>query len=807
MQFTVFAQTISPTNGTTPGLGNTPPGWTFTAGSPDVADTDGPNAGVVGPFDCAVSLPPNGMEDWIQGVCGGVTETSQTIITGLTPGTTYTFCYNAGNFHGTGGFWGGASATRNQTTNLLVDGVICSSVTFVGDVCYWQEAECTFTAAGPTAVLTMSASPTDNVYCWWHLAIPADAFDACDSPCTDLTTTVSATEVCVGETVTLEAVSETGGTVTWDGGVTDGVAFAPPVGTTTYTATSTSPDDCPYAVDITVYDLPDVTASTSDATICIGDEVTVTGGGADTYVWDPLVDDGVAFTPIDIGTTTYTVTGTDANGCVNTATVDITVEDLPVIDAGSDVAVCDGEEVTLSGSGAGVDGTYDWDGGVTDGVAFTPAATTVYTVTGTTASGCANTDDVIVTVNPLPAVDAGPDLEICEGEEITLVGSGAGMGGVYVWDGGVTDGVPFAPAASGTYTVTGTDANGCVNTDDMTVTVEAAPDVDAGDDESICEGESVVLNGSGLGFGGTYDWDGGVTDGVAFTPAVTTTYTVVGTLPLGCSGTDDVTVTVNPIPNVSFTGDVLSGCAPLQVNFESLSPAADYAWEFGDGSVGSGDMTTHTFSASGFYNVTLTVTSAEGCVNTVTYPGYIEVVEVPVAQFTYTPTSITVADTRVTFTNTSLYADTYEWDFGDGSEVVAAENPSHTYPKVGDQSYLVTLTATNEFGCEDIAEQILTVKDALIYYIPNSFTPDGDDFNEQFKPIFYSGLDIYDFHMQIYNRWGELIFESYNVNSGWDGSYGGGEIVEDGVYVYKIEYGDTMSDEKHFLTGHITVLK
>lgn len=807
LQFSLFSQTISPTNGTTPGLSATPPGWTFTAGSPDVSDTDGPNAGVVGPFDCAVDLPPNGHEDWIQGVCGGVTELSQTIITGLTPGETYTFCFNAGNFHGTGGFWGGASATRNQTTNLVVDGVVAGSVTFVGDVCYWQEGEATFTAGGPTAVLTMSATPTDNVYCWWHISITADAFDICDVDCTDLTTTASATEVCIGEEVTLEATSETGGMVTWDGGVTNGVAFTPPLGTTTYTTTSDSDLDCPYSIDITVNDLPDVTADASDDLICLGDEVTVTGGGAETYVWDPLVDDGVAFTPVDIGATTYTVTGTDANGCVNTADVTITVEDLPIIDAGADVTVCDGEEVTLAGSGAGVDGTYDWDGGITDGVAFTPGATTVYTVTGTTATGCSNTDDVTVTVNPLPVIDAGPDIEICEGEEVTLSGSGAGMGGVYVWDGGVTDGVAFTPVATTTYTVTGTDVNGCEGTDDVTVTLEAAPDIDAGDDLSICEGESLTLNATGLGFGGVYDWDGGVTNGVAFTPATTTTYTVIGTSDLGCSGTDEVTVTVSPIPTVSFAGDVLSGCAPLQVNFESFSPGAEYSWEFGDGSIGTGAMTTHTYSTAGLYSVTLTITSAEGCSNTATYAGYIDVVEVPVAQFTYSPTSITVADTRVNFKNTSLYADSYEWDFGDGSELEFAESPSHLYPKVGDRTYLVHLTATNDFGCEDIAEQIITVKDALIYYIPNVFTPDGDSFNEEFKPIFYSGMDIYDFHMTIFNRWGEIVFETYDANYGWNGSYGGGDIVEDGVYVYKIEFGDTMSDERYYLTGHITILK
>ena len=123
-----------------------------------------------------------------------------------------------------------------------------------------------------------------------------------------------------------------------------------------------------------------------------------------------------------------------------------TVNPNPVIDAGADFAVCDGDAVTLSGSGAGLGGTYTWDGGVTDGVAFTPAATTTYTVTGTDANGCEGTDDITVTVNPLPTVTATavPD-EICEDATLVLTGGGADT---YVWDGGEVDGVSFTPGST-----------------------------------------------------------------------------------------------------------------------------------------------------------------------------------------------------------------------------------------------------------------------------------------------------------------------------------------------------------------------
>ncbi len=167
--------------------------------------------------------------------------------------------------------------------------------------------------------------------------------------CMGLVTSVSATDVCEGETVTLSASSTGTGTVTWDGGVVDGVPFTPPVGTTTYTATSDDPADCGFSVDITVNALPIVDAGT-DVDACEGETVTLTGGGADTYVWDGGVTDGVPFTPAG-GTTTFTVTGTvTATGCENTDVVDV---NYTMVDEG--VTVTGG---TLSSDQAGA--TYQW---------------------------------------------------------------------------------------------------------------------------------------------------------------------------------------------------------------------------------------------------------------------------------------------------------------------------------------------------------------------------------------------------------------------------------------------------------------
>ncbi len=739
----------------------------------------------------------------------------------------------------------------------------------------WYTLTTTFTAVGTTDRIDIEADGLTDNSLWLFTDMAIDGGGVCE----DLAVTVSSTEICLGDELTLTGTSLTGGTVSWDGGATNGVPFTPPTaGTVTYTAASTSPDDCAYSVDVLINNLPVVTASADDTEICDGESVTLTGGGAATYVWDGGVTDGVIFTPV--GTATYTVTGTDANGCENTDAVTVTVNPLPLIDAGLDEVVCDGGTVTLSGAGAGVGGTYAWDGGVVDGVTFSPALTATYTVTGTDANGCVNTDDVVVTVNSSPAIDAGVDFAVCNGDLVTLSGLGAGVGGTYVWDGGVTDGVGFTPAATATYNLVGTTADGCVGTDDITVTVNPAPVVNAGTDLIICAGESVTISGSGAGVGGTYTWDGGVTDGIAFTPAATATYTVTGTnaegcidtdnmtvtvnpLPIvnagsdvticagdfvtlsgagaglggtyswsggvvngvafspastatytvigtsgaGCVGTDNMTVTVNPLPIVYFTADQTEGCKPFTVTFSTGAVGASFDWNFGDGSVGTGSLATHTYNSVGEFDVTLTITSAAGCSNSDVYTDYIIVVEPPVADFSYSIDVNSEVTNVVTFTNESDYATMYEWSFGDGTANSNEENPIHNYPVTETKTYEIMLTATNQYGCSSTKLQVIKIHEKLLYYIPNAFTPDGDDFNEGFKPIFVSGLDVYDYHLVIFNRWGEIVFESYDANYGWDGYFGSAGLVEDGTYIWTISFGETMSDKLHVETGVVTVLK
>jgi gliding motility-associated-like protein len=415
-------------------------------------------------------------------------------------------------------------------------------------------------------------------------------------------------------------------------------------------------------------------------------------------------------------------------------------------------------------------------------------------------------DQVTVVANPVPVAIAGNDLTICAGGQITLIGSGAQS---YNWDQGVINGTPFSPAVSTTYTLTATDANGCSSTDQVSVTVNPLPVVSAGSDQLTCLGNTVTLSGSGAT---TYLWDNGITNGVPFTPVLgTTTYTLTGTTAAGCSATDQVIVTVTTGIPVTFTADLTNGCAPLTVQLtNTTSGATNCTWNISDGSMftGCGSIST-TFTQAGCYDVTLT-TSVGGCTSTVTLADLICVDANPQASFIISNDELSELNMLAEFINTSVGASTYLWDFGD-STTSTTENPQHDYTGNPIANYTVMLIATSDLGCVDTAYQTIQLTEELIFYVPNAFTPDGDEYNNLFKPVFYSGFDPYDFSLLVFNRWGEVIFESNDATIGWDGSYGANDtnngIAQNGTYTWKIEFKSSVTDERKIVLGHVNLLR
>ncbi|OSZ82554.1 hypothetical protein CAP35_04610 [Chitinophagaceae bacterium IBVUCB1] len=366
---------------------------------------------------------------------------------------------------------------------------------------------------------------------------------------------------------------------------------ATPTTTTTYTVTGTDANGCSNTanVTVTISTRPNVTATANNAAVCTGSTTTLTASGANTYTWVPAgtLSCSTCVSPIatPTATTTYMVTGTDANGCTDTGNVTITVNALPIVAANTNQTVCRGSSATLSATGAT---SYAWTptGSLSCSTCAspttTPTTTTTYTVTGTDANGCVNTATTTVNVNALPTVSAGSNTAICNGASATLTASGATT---YVWAPAGTLSCstcvsPIAtPTATTTYTVTGTDGNGCVNTANITVTVNNKPNVTATGTNVICEGSSTTLTGNGAT---TYVWTPATalscttcTSPIA-SPVVNTTYIVTGTDTNGCTDTGMITVTVNTRPTVNAGLD-REICAGASTSL-SASGASTYQW-------------------------------------------------------------------------------------------------------------------------------------------------------------------------------------------------------------------------------------
>lgn len=602
--------------------------------------------------------------------------------------------------------------------------------------------------------------------------------------------------ICQGTSTTLSASGGTG--FTWDNGVTDGVPFDPPLGTTTYTVTGTDVNGCLASDQVDVTVIPGASLSVDagpDVTICSGENVTLTATGATTYTWDNGGSNGQVVSPTT--TTTYIVTGTTGS-CQDDDAITITVSPgaTPTFNPIPDVCQGATAPVLPTTSTNGISGT--WSGTVSTAV----PGTFNYTFTPTTAA-CNGTASLSVTILAGSSVNAGMDQTVCNGDQVTLTATGATG---YIWDNGVNNGVAFTPPlGTTTYTVTGTTAGGCNTTDQVNITVTNLPTIDAGADVSICPGESVTLNATG---GTTYLWDNGGLNGQSVSPSATTTYTVIGTVG-SCSGNDQMTITVNPLPVVSFTPDVITGCYPLDVQFSlNSAPGVSCTWDFGDGTGANGCNTmNHTYDAIGCYDVSMTTVDNNGCIGTQNYPNLICVVDYPEASFIANPYTLTTVHNVSDMINESIGATTYHWDFGDGSAGSNAFEPSHSFPYENPGSYTITLIAENAAGCTDTAYQVVRLEEEVIFYVPNTFTPDGDSYNQIFKPIFYSGYDPYGYTLLVYNRWGEIIFESHNVDAGWNGLYGGTKTVQDGTYTWKIEFKQSMNDKRRSVTGHVTIIR
>lgn len=594
----------------------------------------------------------------------------------------------------------------------------------------------------------------------------------------------------------------------------------------TYTVTVTDANGCTQVSNTTINTPPTIvlTPTAVDGTCGLNNgsaKVSVTGGMPGyTYNWAPAGgNDSIA---TGLGTNTYIVTVTDAKGCTETTTVDVGNTPPIAVAATSTNVNCnggnDGTAVATPGGGLGAI-TYTWS--PTGGNAATASSLTAgtYVVTVTDTKGCSAVSTTTVTEPPLLTLSVPAAGPICIGQSVTLTANPTGgtPNYTYAWlpGGQSTPSITDNPATTTGYTVAIVDSKGCTTSTTVTVNVGPPLTVTALAGKTVCAGASTTINATAGGGNGnyTYSWQPGNGTGstLTITPSGTETYTVTVNDDCGTPvATSVVTVqSVSPLLTPSFTPDSTLGCAPLCVTFNNTSTGgvvSSCSWDMGDGSTSTNCSPTYCFRKPGLFNVKLTVTDTNGCQSVLTKTNTVKVWPLPTANFVADPTSTSVLEPTINFYDHSTTdVVKWNWNFGDvpnsGSN---KRNPSYTYKDTG--TYNVQLIVTNQYGCVDTITEPVIIHGDYAFYVPNAFSPNGDGKNETFFP---KGFMIYEpcFHMMIFDRWGNLIWQTDDLNLGWDGkANGGAEIAQQDVYVWKITTCDYKKKEHRYI-GHVTLVK
>ena len=326
------------------------------------------------------------------------------------------------------------------------------------------------------------------------------------------------------------------------------------------------------------------------------------------------------------------------------------------------------------------------------------------------------------------------------------------------------------------------------------LTHSLSSDLDLGEDALLPCGEELVL---AVTAEGDITWSTGAT-----TPEITVTESGEYWVEVdngGCLHTDTIEVTVDGELSVDLGNDTVLCGEQLVLNSDLPLTAGDHLW--------STDETTEsiTVTSTGTYWLKVSSETCGDASDTI----HIELVTPVIADFLYSPEEIFVGE-DVFFTDYSS-GDPTVWDWrANGTGFSTDENPVSSFNPAGNNT--IVQIVSNEH-CSDTAIQTISVlpfeeeRDELLYFVPNAFTPDGDGYNNTFKPVFTSGFDPYGYHLSIFNRWGEVLFESYNSEVGWSGIYAGGNLVQDGVYLWVIEFSDQYTDEVFSYSGHVIVIK
>ena len=529
-----------------------------------------------------------------------------------------------------------------------------------------------------------------------------------------------------------------------------------------------------------------------DVSFCTGDATSLGSATNNQYIysWSPAT--GLSSTSVSNPTVSLVNTGNSPQTYVYTVTTSLATNPgvCPTTDQ---VSVTVFPELTvLVTDTICTGGPYFFNGQSITNSGF-------YIDTLQSSNGCDSIVQLDLTISSPPIVTIS-DATICFGETAVLQPNGALT---YSWSpviGQVSSSgvLSISPTQTTVLNLTGYNEFQCVSAVPVTITVLPIPNVEINAlDSSLCAGEQVNLAASGaLG----YEWNGlqlagNTSTSVNYLPTQSEWVYLLGQSVDGCLAEDSLWIQVNELPDLVISGDTTI-CASEEVQL-LVAGANTYSWSTGETS------SSLVFAPTQTTPIQVVGADINGCIGTLS--STITVFPMPNASFSSDVSVVSIDAPEVVFTNSSSGGVTNTWDFSflplfESSESVIEV----TFPQV-QGVYLVGLEVENEYGCVDEAFVSIQVVSDVIYYVPNAFTPDGDEFNQVFIPVFTSGFDPYNFNMEIYNRWGELIFASQNHLEGWDGSYGGYKCPS-GVYSWKITYKTPSNDFKETITGHVELL-
>lgn len=582
----------------------------------------------------------------------------------------------------------------------------------------------------------------------------------------------------------------------------------------------------------------------TDQTVCLGTPILLNGTigtSTNTKSWQAIVPPGLtppataSFSP-NFSSLTPTVTvnqpgvykfilrETSTLCGVMRDTMTVTVSDVTLTATPTNPNCFGGSDGQIAITSIGAT-QYSFDNGTTWVASNTQGgfAAGTYSVCAKNALGCQKCINTTLTNPTAITLSVSNDTLICENGTATLIATGTGGASyTYHWSHTASTGgtQQVSPNTTGYYPVYVESNLGCLSASDsilvsvragLTGVMSAAPYTCPGYPESI-----TVTASGGIGAPYTMVWNTGQNDsGTASTltdnPQSATNYSV--TISDACESTPIVvqgTIYTYNTPIPAIAADAQTKCEPAIFDLYNVTDpnmVQNTIWRISnnDEFIDMNQVTTSSMMA-GNYTVQLIVTSPDGCIDSTTWTNYLTVQPTPIADFKWTPEPITMFNTQVLFTSYSLYATTYAWSFpGATPNNSTNEDQSVLYPDGQTGTYEVTLIAYSPLGCSDTITKEVNILPEVILYAPNAFTPDGDEFNQSWR-VHIEGIDPFDFSLEIYDRWGELIWESHDPEASWDGTYNG-KIVPYGAYTWIIRTRDILSDKKYTWNGNINVIR